>query len=76
MMREGRIMINFEKIKAMSVDEMAEWLDLSNNQDRDDWSSIGCFHCINHGTHHHNERECGDCEWWGGIKAWLQKEAR
>jgi len=30
-------MTNYEKIKAMTVEELAEWIDKQNNDDRDDW---------------------------------------
>jgi hypothetical protein len=64
-------MTNYEYIKSLTVEQMAEWLDKIFNQDRDDWDSIGCYNCINYGTHHCNERECGDCEYYGGLKQWL-----
>jgi len=67
-------MTNFEKIKAMTVEEMTEWLEKQNDQERDDWQSIGCYHCCNYRSHHHNPRECGDCEWYNGIKGWLNRE--
>jgi hypothetical protein len=66
-------MTNFEKIKSMTLEELAEWLDVQHNQDRLDWDSIGCYHCINYGTHHY-PNDCGDCEWLGGLKQWLQRE--
>ena len=70
-------MTNADKIRLMSDDELAEWIDKQLNQDREDWSSnvIGCYHCINYGTHHY-PNDCGECEWLGGIKQWLQKEAK
>jgi hypothetical protein len=67
-------MTNYEYIKSLTVEQMAEWLDKIFNQDRDDWDSIGCYNCINYGTHHCNERECGDCEYYGGLKQWLKRE--
>jgi D-tyrosyl-tRNA(Tyr) deacylase len=69
-------MTNFEKIKAMSIEEMTEWLDKSTNQDREDWEDIGCYHCCYYGTHHAPvdcQRE--NCEWLGGIRQWLNREA-
>jgi len=66
---------NFEKIKAMTVGEMTDWIEKQNDQERDDWESLGCYHCINYRTHHQNPRECGDCEWFSGIRSWLEREA-
>jgi hypothetical protein len=67
-------MTNAEKIRNMSDEELAEWLDKISNQDRKDWDSVGCFHCINHGTHHY-PKDCGDCEWKFGILHWLKSES-
>lgn len=67
-------MTNGDKIRSMSDEELAELLDKALNQERDDWSSIGCYNCINYNTHHYNERECGNCEWFGGIEKWLKSE--
>jgi hypothetical protein len=68
-------MTNYEKIKSMSLEEMAEWIDRQYDQEREDWFSLGCYNCINYGTHH-CPKDCGECEWLGGIKQWLQQEIR
>lgn len=67
------VMTNYEKIKGMSVEEMAEWMagfdgsGMCNYCDRDStWPMIADYGC-----------ELGDgaevCA--GGIKRWLQHEA-
>lgn len=64
-------MTNFEKIKAMNLAELAEFLDKASNQERDDWSSIGCCGCVHLYNH---PKDCGECEWVNGIEAWLRLE--
>ena len=60
-------MNNFEKIKNMSVDEMAEWL---NTVDCSNY----CEHFINYDRIYENLDGCGgDC--FNGIKQWLQAES-
>ena len=39
-------MTNADKIRAMTDEELAEFLDKQNNQDREDWDSVGCYHCV------------------------------
>jgi len=67
-------MTNFEKIKSMTVEKMTEWIKDISDDERDTWEPIGCYHCVNYGTHHQNPRECGDCEWISGIRGWLERE--
>jgi len=67
-------MNNFDHIKSMTVDELADLLDKALDQEREDWSPLGCYSCVNYGTHHHNESECGNCVWFGGINKWLNRE--
>jgi predicted hydrolase (HD superfamily) len=66
-------MTNGDKIRSMTDKELTEWLDKQYNQDREDWTPLGCYHCADYGTHHYPE-DCGDCEWLGGIMGWLQQE--
>lgn len=66
-------MTNYEYIKSMSIDEMAEWIERQYNQEKEDWEPLGCYNCSNYGTHHY-PKDCGDCEWLGGIKFWLKNE--
>ena len=68
-------MNNFEKIKNMTLDEMAEFLQKQFDEFEE---HFGCYSCINYNTHHYNEKECKDCEYWecgGSIKQWLQQES-
>ena len=67
-------MTNFEKIKSMTIEEMTEWIEKQIDDEREDWESLGCYHCINYGTHHY-PKDCGECEWLGGIKQWLSRES-
>lgn len=50
-------MTNYERIKNMSVEEMAEFLKTCVSDDLT--HGIGCYQCIDYGTHHYTE---GDCE--------------
>lgn len=80
--KEGRTLTNGDKIRSMTDEELAEWLDKQFNQNRKDWNGFGCYHCINHGTHHsdksnigtknENLYECKDCEFENGIVGWLK----
>lgn len=67
-------MTNADKIRAMTDEELAEWIDKQTNQDREDWESLGCYDCIYHKTHHYTY-DCGDCEWKHGILNWLKRKA-
>lgn len=70
----------------MTDEELAEWLDRQHDTERNDWKPIGCYHCVNYGTHHCDKSdigteyeylyECGDCEFENGILGWLQKNWR
>ena len=68
-------MTNGDKIRSMTDAELAEWLDKQYNQDREDWESIGCYNCINYGTHHY-PKDCGKCEYLGGLLQWLKREVK
>ena len=69
---------NADKIRSMSDEELAEWLDKMFNEDREDWKSIGCYNCIYKNTHHSikgsNQYMCKDCCYENGLLAWLQSE--
>lgn len=67
-------MTNADKIRAMTDEELAEWIDKHHNQDREDWDSLGCYHCIYYKTHH-QPKDCGVCEWKDGILGWLKRES-
>lgn len=69
-------MNNADKIRSMNNEELAEFLDKICNQDRDDWSPIGCgYSCSTYGTHHYPD-DCEDCEFKDGILAWLENEIK
>jgi len=67
------IITNADKIRSMSDEELAEWLDVITNDEREDWNPIMCAHCIYHETHHEKEY-CNDCEFGKGLLNWLQSE--
>lgn len=77
-------MTNCERIKGMTAEEMADLFDKIDNQDRQDWEPIGCFHCTNRGTHHADKAligtehehlyNCGGCEFEYGIINWINAE--
>lgn len=69
-------MTNFEKIKNMTIEELAEFL--RNCISDDETHNIGCYQCINYGTHHWRDGECKDCEYFNvglDVKKWLGLEA-
>lgn len=68
-------MTNLEKIKSMTVKEMAEWLEIILNDEHENWDSIGCWDCITYGTHHY-PKDCGNCEFLGGLELWLNRETQ
>lgn len=64
---------NHEKIKNMSVEEMAEHFQKLFDPYKE---RFGCLSCIDYGTHHHPD-DCGDCYWLtigGNILKYLQQE--
>lgn len=67
-------MTNADKIRNMSDEELADFLDKISNDERKDWSPIGCNTCCNYNTHHYPD-DCGDCEWKDGILNWLTKRS-
>lgn len=71
-------MNNYEKIKAMSIEELASFLDSLQDDERDDHISIGCNRCCNYNTHHYpddcKERDGSVCVDMGGAIAWLKRD--
>ena len=68
-------MTNADKIRSMTDEELAEWLDRQHNQNRSDWEPLGCYKCIYYKTHH-QPKDCRKCEWKNGILGWLKKEVQ
>ena len=76
---------NGDRIRSMTDEELAEWIDKMFNEGRDDWEPIGCYSCINYGTHHADKAnigtkeeylyECKDCEFENGLLDWLHQPA-
>lgn len=68
--------INYEKIKAMSIEEMAKYFQTVFDPNKD---NFGCLTCTDYGTHHYpNDCIGSECRWLtigGDIKKWLQQEA-
>lgn len=67
-------MSNFEIIKNMSLEELAEFLTkcISDELTHD----IGCYQCIDYGTHHWRDGDCekSRCEMFPiglDVKKWL-----
>lgn len=71
-------MTNYDMIKNMSVEEMADWIDSMFNEERTDWKTVGCYNCIYSGTHHSVKGSCQymcyDCIYENGLIAWLNSE--
>jgi Lar family restriction alleviation protein len=89
--KDINVATNADRIRGMSDDEMANWLDSLFNERRDDWKPIGCYNCINYGTHHSDSAnkgtrlyECDGCDFEGsqengykyGILNWLKQPAK
>lgn len=72
----------FERIKALNVEEFAEFI--RSMVDPDETHEVACYGCINYGTHHSdpankgtNLYECEGCPCEGmglDIVAWLNSE--
>lgn len=54
---------NFDSIKAMSVEEMAEYIFLNDSE--------YCCYCIYNGTDHSNGYDCRE-----GVQKWLESEVQ
>lgn len=52
-------MTNYERIKNMSVEEMAEFI--KTMVDDDETHDVACYGCINYGTHHSDIKNKGTC---------------
>lgn len=75
-------MTNYDRIKAMTVEEMAEFI--KSMVDEDEVHDVACYGCINYGTHHSdinnkgtNLYECDGCYCEGmghDIERWLESE--
>lgn len=73
---------NYEKIKAMNVEEMAEFL--KSCVDENEAHNVACYDCINYGCHHSDPQykgtdlyECDGCSCEGiglDIVKWLESE--
>ena len=75
-------MTNYEKIKSMTVEEMAEFI--KSMVDDNEVHNVACYGCIHYGTHHSNPQykgtdlyECEDCSCEGiglDLVKWLKSE--
>lgn len=75
-------MTNFEKIKNMTIEEMAKFLESMLNGENN--HNVACYDCINYGTHHSDPKnkknglyECEGCDSEGiglDLVKWLKKE--
>ena len=75
-------MTNYERIKAMSIDEMAEFL--RSMVDDDETHEVACYGCFAYGTHHSDPQykgtnlyDCNGCSNEGiglDLVAWLNAE--
>lgn len=65
-------MNNYKKIITMSPEELADLLIKLLDQESENHETIGCFHCCYYNTHHY-PKDCGECEYKGGILDWLNQ---
>lgn len=73
----------FERIKQLTVEEMAEFI--RSMVDEDESHEVACYGCVNYGTHHSDPKNKGTslyecegccCEGMGlDIVAWLNSKA-
>lgn len=80
---EKKVMTNFERIKAMSVEEMAEFL--KSMVDDNETHEVACYGCVFYGCHHSDPQykgtglyECEGCSSEGiglDLIKWLESEA-
>ena len=73
----------FDRIKALTIDEMSEFI--RSMVDEDETHEVACYGCVNYGTHHSDPKnkgtnlyECDGCPCEGmglDVKAWLNSEA-
>lgn len=76
-------MTNYEKIKAMSVEEMAAFI--KTMVDEDESHDVACYGCTAYGCHHSDPKykgtnlyECENCAHEGiglDLVKWLESEA-
>lgn len=76
-------MTNFERIKSMNLEQLTEFL--KSMVDGSNAHEVGCYGCINYGTHHSDPQYKGTnlylcdgcyCEGMGlDIKKWLVSES-
>lgn len=67
-------MNNIERIKSMSLEEMAECFEELGLDDE----TFGCATCTSYGTHHYPD-DCGNCEYLKcecDIKQWLKQQSK
>ena len=77
-------MTNFEKIKAMTVEEMADFL--KSMVDDEESHNVACYGCPSYGCHHSDPQykgsnlyECDGCENEGiglDLVKWLESEVQ
>ena len=69
-------MTNADVIRSLTDEGLEEFLKKIQDQEREDWCPIGCYHCIYNGTHHQPD-DCSieDCDFANGILYWLKSDA-
>ena len=69
-------MTNADKIRAMTDEELEDFLHKIQDDTREDWTPIGCYHCVYHNTHHQPE-DCikENCEYKYGVLNWLKSKS-
>lgn len=69
-------MTNADKIRAMSDEELSDFLQMVQDSEREDWAPIGCYHCVYYETHH-QPKDCfkEKCEFRYGILGWLRSQS-
>lgn len=68
-------MTNADKIRVMTDEELEDFLHKIQDDTREDWTPIGCYHCAYHKTHH-QPQDCikENCEYKYGLLSWLKSK--
>lgn len=69
-------MTNADKIRSMTDEELADFLQRIQDSEREDWTPIGCYHCSYYKTHH-QPKDCfkEECEFRLGVLGWSKGQS-
>ncbi|MFA7051244.1 MAG: hypothetical protein WC189_04060 [Bacilli bacterium] len=75
-------MTNGDKIRSMTDEQLADWLNKITNQEKEDWEQIGCSFCINNVISNKSGvftkfslHGCEVCKFENGLIGWLKSDS-